>query len=253
MKGNLTLMERQECAAGGADAAKFFPESGLLPHGPHQLTREQVLGSQRARLLRAFTELLAEHGYDGVRIGELVKRAGVSRTTFYEHFTDKQQCLDEAYAQFAAKLAKAIAPEVEDRAPWSAFVEAAVVGYLAALQNDLTAARAFLVEMDGAGPLARARRRAEAAAFADRLAHQHAMVRARDRSLGPLPHRVHLALALAARSLVHDLLESEPRPDLGVLAPDILMLADAVVLGASAAAEGRSRQTTSPPRTSPGS
>ena len=185
--------------------------------------------------MAAFTELMAERGYASVRIGELVNRAGVSRATFYEHFPDKQACLLAAYEHFAAEVISAITPEIDEHAPWRAFVQSTLDGYLAVLQRDLTAARAFMIEMDAAGPAARERRRTATDAFAALLAHRHAAIRARDRSLGALPQRAYLALALAVRDLVHDTLEREQTPNLQQLAPDITILATAIVEGAAAA------------------
>jgi AcrR family transcriptional regulator len=185
--------------------------------------------------MAAFTELMAEHGYAEVRIGELVTRAGVSRATFYEHFADKQECLLAAYGHFAAEVMAAITPEVDERATWRAFVQTTLDGYLAVLQRDLTAARAFLVEMDAAGPVARERRRTATDAFAALLGQRHAAMRARDRSLGPLPQRAYLALALATRDLVHDALERAQTPNLQQLAPDLTIVATAIVEGAAAA------------------
>jgi AcrR family transcriptional regulator len=197
--------------------------------------------------MAALTVLMAEHGYAGVRIGELVNLAGVSRATFYQHFAEKQECLLAAYEHFASEVVSAITPEIDQHAPWRAFVQTTLDGYLAVLQHDLTAARAFLVEMDAAGPLARKRRRAATEGFATLLAERHAAICARDRTLGPLPQRAYLALALMARDLVRDALEREQTPNLQELGPDLSILATAIVEGAAAA------QTASPPTSPPSS
>ena len=45
-----------------------------------------------ARLCRqAFTELLGEYGYDGVRMGQVARRAGVSRPTLYRYFHSREE------------------------------------------------------------------------------------------------------------------------------------------------------------------
>jgi hypothetical protein len=46
----------------------FFDVPAALPRGRHQLSRGQVRDAQRQRLMIAFTELLADRGYAGVRI-----------------------------------------------------------------------------------------------------------------------------------------------------------------------------------------
>src|SRR5579875_365700 len=116
-----------------------------LPRGPHRLTEEQVAESQRTRLMSALTELITGRGYAEVTIGDLVGRAGVSRTSFYQHFTGKQECLFAAYDRFAVAIAVAITPDFDPAEPWRRHVETIIVRYLDALSRDLTATRAFLV------------------------------------------------------------------------------------------------------------
>ncbi|MEA2347503.1 MAG: hypothetical protein QOG62_1290, partial [Thermoleophilaceae bacterium] len=199
----------------------LFTAVDPLPRGPHQLAREEVEASQRERLIAAFTALLAERGYAAVTIGDLAKTAGVSRGAFYAQFEDKEACLMAAYDRFASNLMAAITAAPED-AGFHEFVEAAIDGYLGALEREPVAARAFLVEMDGAGPAARQRRREGIRAFAAMLAHRHGLIREREPRLGPLPESVFLGLAMGVRELAQDLLEQEAEPRLTDLGPDVM-------------------------------
>jgi AcrR family transcriptional regulator len=52
----------------------------------------QVAQHQRARLEGAMVEAVARHGFAGTTLRELVTLAGVSKTTFYQHFESKQDC-----------------------------------------------------------------------------------------------------------------------------------------------------------------
>ncbi len=232
----------------GAHSPIFEPPVVSLPRGPHGLTRAEVARSQRSRLLCSFTELLAERGYAGVRVGELVERARVSRATFYEHFADKQECLLAAYDHFAAAVADAITLDIGEHVSWRTFVETTLAGYLGALQRDLVAARAFLIEMDAAGFRARGRRRESMHAFATLLAGRHAAIRARDSSLASLPSAAYLALALAVRETARDALECSADPDLLGLIGDLTVLATALVEGAAAADPTQARSLSSPRR-----
>jgi AcrR family transcriptional regulator len=61
------------------------------------------------KLLReAFIELTAERGFDAVTIGDIARRATVNRATFYRHYQDKydllEQIFQEAIVQFADDL-----------------------------------------------------------------------------------------------------------------------------------------------------
>ena len=57
--------------------------------GQRRQTRDLVLDAA----LRLFTE----HGYLGVRVEDIAKEAGVSRATFYKHFTEREQVLAELF------------------------------------------------------------------------------------------------------------------------------------------------------------
>jgi AcrR family transcriptional regulator len=86
--------------------------TGPLPRGRHKLDREVVLASQRGRLLSAFVRLAAERGYDAVTIIDIVSLAATSKRTFYEHFSDKEDCLLHAFdtlrnVSFSAVIAEA--------------------------------------------------------------------------------------------------------------------------------------------------
>ena len=69
----------------------------MLPHGPHKLPREEVVRSQRGRLLRAIAEAMAERGYAETTVADVLRRARVSRDTFYQQFSSKQDCFIAAY------------------------------------------------------------------------------------------------------------------------------------------------------------
>jgi AcrR family transcriptional regulator len=206
-----------------------------LPRGPHRLTRREVAASQRRRLERAITELLAERGYAAITIGELAARAGVSRGAFYEHFSGKEDCLLSAYDRWAASLLEAMAGGVTDQTTWDQFIDLALDGYLGSLEADPVAARAFIVEMDGAGPRARERRRQAIHAFAETLGARHRAMRRRRRGLGPLPARVYLGLALGVRELLREALEEADEPSLRGLRADVRTWITATVEGATAA------------------
>jgi AcrR family transcriptional regulator len=217
------------------------PTAARLPRGPHRLSRAAVAASQRIRLERAITELLAEGGYAAITIGELAARAGVSRGAFYEHFSGKEECLLSAYDRWAARLLESMAGGVTDETTWDQFIDLALDGYLGSLESDPVSARAFIVEMDAAGPGARARRRQAVHAFADTLADRHRAMRKRDRRLGPLPNRVFLGLALGVRELLREVMEEGPKPSLRGLKSDVRAWVTATVEGAAAARAGAGR------------
>jgi len=52
----------------------------------------------KAAVLRAFAELIGTKQYDEIAVGEIIGRAAVSRSSFYEHFRGKQDLLTRSIA-----------------------------------------------------------------------------------------------------------------------------------------------------------
>jgi len=204
----------------------------VLPRGPHGLSREQVEGSQRARLMAAVARLAGEKGYGPTTVGDVARRAGVSLRTFYEHFEDKEQCYLAAYDVFARVLLERIAADVTPVSGWSEFVTAALRAYLGTLAEEPEVARGFLIGANAAGPAARRRRNEAYRAIAQVIKERHAQIRAQDPALGVLPDRAYLGLVHGIRELVADALENQPDEPIEGLAPDIERWITAMVTGA---------------------
>ncbi|WP_280829831.1 TetR/AcrR family transcriptional regulator [Mycobacterium sp. OTB74] len=143
-----------------------------LPRGYHNLSREEVVASQRGRLLIAAAEIAAEKGYLDTTVGDILTRAKVSRLTFYEQFANKETCIIAAYEMVAAEVAsrvqEALATDYDlvDRA------DHAIRAYLEALAEKPVLARFFLVEATSAGARLRQRRLATQQSVANLIAAQ---------------------------------------------------------------------------------
>jgi AcrR family transcriptional regulator len=79
-----------------------------LPTGVHGIDPEEVKRDQRERLQSAIVELIAERGYQAVRILDLTKLARVSRPTFYSLYDDKEELLLSAYDEIAQRTARTV-------------------------------------------------------------------------------------------------------------------------------------------------
>lgn len=86
-----------------------------LSGGPSARTPEEVARHQRRRLEGAMLEAVGRYGYNGMTLSELVKLAGVSKTTFYEHFEGKADLFlatfDEIERQVGRRIAQAFAAQ----------------------------------------------------------------------------------------------------------------------------------------------
>jgi AcrR family transcriptional regulator len=67
----------------------LFPR---LPGGPRRMKADEVARHQKGRLEGAIVEAVARHGFASTTVRELVTLAGVSKSTFYEHFGSKEEC-----------------------------------------------------------------------------------------------------------------------------------------------------------------
>jgi AcrR family transcriptional regulator len=63
----------------------------MLPRG-RGTPRAEAERNQRERLFAAMVATVAEKGYEATTVADLVELSGVSRSAFYRHFEDKQQC-----------------------------------------------------------------------------------------------------------------------------------------------------------------
>jgi AcrR family transcriptional regulator len=158
------------------------PQTGILPvlpRGRHAAPRAVVRETQRARMLDAMVEAVAEKGYGRVVVADVIERAGVSRKTFYEQFANKEECFLAAYDAGVDRLLAAIDGALAEPGPdWLAAGRRAVEVYLASLAASPAFARACLIEVLGAGPAALARRDIVQKRFADQLAAIHRRARA---------------------------------------------------------------------------
>ncbi len=147
--------------------------SGPLPRGVHRLSREEVAASQRGRLMLAMAEVVVEKGYAATTVADALKRARVSRLSFYEHFANKEACVVAAYDLVAGEVAVRIGAALSAGGDPMERVERALDAYLEALADEPALARLFLVDSYAAGPELSRRRaavhRASAELMADRL------------------------------------------------------------------------------------
>lgn len=130
------------------------------PRGRHRLPPEVVARSQRERLLEAAVRVVAAKGYGAMTIGDLTKQAGVSRTTFYELYEDKQACFLAAYDAAIALLVRRVIAAYESEQSWPERAAAGLAALLETLAAEPALARLSLVDIGNAGPAAQRRYRA---------------------------------------------------------------------------------------------
>src|ERR1017187_1086299 len=73
--------------------------------------------TQRQRLLAAMVAAANRDGYAGANVSEVIAAAGVSRPTFYDYFTDRDDCFVAAVADAQGRLLADVCAAVEDGPP----------------------------------------------------------------------------------------------------------------------------------------
>ena len=76
----------------------------------------RVTRSQRF-IREALIDLIEERGFDALSVGEITARAMVSRATFYRHYRDKYDLVEQIYAEAMQALFGAIAVQQTVHSP----------------------------------------------------------------------------------------------------------------------------------------
>jgi AcrR family transcriptional regulator len=136
----------------GEPEATPSPELARLPPGRHGLPREFVEANHRGRLIAACAQVVEREGYAGASVARIIRAAAVSRRTFYEHFSSKEDCFIATYDTVMGNLRDRAVAAVEAAGPWPANVPAALAEMLAFFAAEPTLARLCMVETLAAGP-----------------------------------------------------------------------------------------------------
>jgi AcrR family transcriptional regulator len=129
-----------------------------LPTGAHGIDPEEVKRDQRERLQNAIVELIAERGYQAVRILDLTKLARVSRPTFYSLYDDKEELFLSAYDEIAQRTAKTALEAYQLEGAPSERLQAAIRAFAELAVATPEAMSLMVLGAFGAGPKAIERR-----------------------------------------------------------------------------------------------
>lgn len=113
----------------------------------------QVLDVQRARILTAMVQVVAEDGAGAVTVARVVSSAGVSRRTFYDLFDGCEDCFLAVFEDALARASR-VAVEAADRTPsaWREQVRAGLSALLMLFDEEPSLGSLLVVDALGAGP-----------------------------------------------------------------------------------------------------
>jgi AcrR family transcriptional regulator len=106
----------------------------------------------RRRLIEAATELIAEHGVEGLRLRELADRADVGFGSFYTHFASKEELVEVVISDYVGSLTGAIIAYAAERDDPAETVVIAHRNFIRLAYEDPQLAR-LLIHLDRADAL----------------------------------------------------------------------------------------------------
>ena len=109
---------------------------------------------ERKRILDAMVETVAERGYAGTEIDEVIARAQVSRQDFNALFTGKEDCFVAMISDNTLQLVRAVESAWQPDTSWPERVRLGLNAFVGALVTDPTRTRITMVESGTAGPAA---------------------------------------------------------------------------------------------------
>jgi AcrR family transcriptional regulator len=193
-----------------------------------------VRAAQRERLITAAIAAVAETGFHGVTVADVVRRAKVSRAAFYVHFPDKEDCFLAATRHGGRKLfgavveaSRALPPD----APSEDLLRAGCRAFLRFLADEPAFARVFYVDMPAATAGTVVRLDASRHRYASINQEWHERARRRHPEWPEVPYDAYLALAGATTELISVRVRDGRTADLPELEDTLVALHLAVLAG----------------------
>jgi AcrR family transcriptional regulator len=173
-----------------------------LPRGRHKLSRDDVLDSQRTRLIRAILDCVAERGYPATTVADVVAAARCSRNAFYELFEDKEACYIAASDETGAEMLEALVSAAQQEESWLDALRSGMRSYLRWWVDNPHYAAAYLIDLPTAGRRALEQRDRVYADFAAMFEGLAARARAEQPLLPPLPPLAPRLLVVSITELI---------------------------------------------------
>jgi AcrR family transcriptional regulator len=131
-----------------------------LPPGRHPLGRSFVAANQRQRIFHAIVDITSLAGYATMSVEDIIGTAGISRRTFYDTFSGKDDAFLAALDGVVAELLERIRTACAASDSFADGVRDCLAAFLQFLTDEPQYADMLLIEALAAGPEAMERRNA---------------------------------------------------------------------------------------------
>lgn len=142
---------------GGRPRAELQPVAAppKLARGVNRLPTEVVLASQQSRIVAGTANAIAAKGYASASVADIIAFAGVSRTTFYQLYKDKESCFLACFEALADSHYEAVEKALAEPLPHPMRLIGGLQAYLGRVDANAQFARAFIGEAEAATPAIR--------------------------------------------------------------------------------------------------
>jgi AcrR family transcriptional regulator len=123
----------------------------------------------RERLLAAMAASIEQKGYRETFVGDVVRIARTSRRSFYENFSDREDCFLALFDWTVDGVMAQVAAAVRAESPWEEQVDSALAAWLDSLAARPKLWTSFTRELPAAGQEGAARQHAGVLRFAELL------------------------------------------------------------------------------------
>jgi AcrR family transcriptional regulator len=197
--------------------------------------------TRRDAIVEAMVRVAGSKGYLATSVADVLAEAGASRTTFYKHFDNKQECFLAAYDLAIERILGAAETACEGGDSWRDRARSGLRAVVELLSTDQPLAQTAIVEASAAGAEARQRHSVAIGRLAELLESGRPR---RGREL-ELPPNTALMTVGSVAGLILDELREDRVTNLRRILPDLEFSLFAPYLGPHIAAGGLTATTSS--------
>jgi AcrR family transcriptional regulator len=136
VSGGLPGCREREIEVGGGGRESSSPDLG----------HRHLLEVNRARLVTAAIEALADGGLERLTVASVIGRAHISRKTFYEVFADRHDCFGAVFAHISARGLAAVSHASAPEAEWLGATRSGLSALLALIDDEPLLSKVWFVE-----------------------------------------------------------------------------------------------------------
>ncbi len=169
-------------------------------------------------MIDATIDVVGEKGYAELTVSDVIKRAGVSRRAFYEHFANREECFLATYDSIMAESARAVAEAFDQARGLPGNAQTAIAEVFARALRRPDAMRVLMVEIGAAGPEGLSRREQLGVAYESALRERLGL----PPGPGPIPNPVLRGVIGGIGAVLYSHVQSGRRKQLMQLVPQLV-------------------------------